>query len=1086
MQTSHNFSLHLKKLATVCFLTIVLTALAPETGAEVLPIRTYTSADGLGSSAISSLMRDSRGFLWFCTRDGLTRFDGQRFTTYQVGAKDAAPGIERIYEARNGIYWITTTGGLYRFDPKADFSPSLPENILNAEYIGNSRGVIREGNDGRFWYLGSGLFLMTEKEGKLELQEVELGLPAKPQVSLGVREMIEAGDGSRWVLTTLGLVRILPDGNKIIYKLASPTTDAIFSMIMDGEGRIWISRASGIYVLRTESISELAQRTGAQERDIDKATLVRPEKLTTLPASPGEVVKLVDLPGVNTTRPKTLYRSADDHIWISTNESLIEFDGLSFHAYTAPQGLSSGAGQMVEDLNGNLWIGGTEGVARLNRRGLTTYREGDGLNTLSILVIHETSQGNLFAVSNDFFVSQFDGKKFHTVRPSSLENSYALWSSNPVFLDSHNEWWFLTHAKLLRFAAGDLRSLAQARPIAEYDMRNGLKGNEMFHMFEDSRGDLWLATRSVEADDFGLSKWTRATDTFYTFSDRENFPSRKSVSAFAEDAKGRLWIGFYEGGLVRYADGRFTEITASEPFLPEELISDLHIDRNGKLWISSSKAGVARIDDLNSERPILVRYTVANGLSSNNVRSLAEDNYGQIYAGTARGVDRITPETGRIRHYSTVDGLAADFVQSAFRDRNGVMWFGTPNGISKLVPTADVTSNPPQVWFSSLRIAGENRTVAKLGSAEFDAEELAPGQNNLQITFFGIDFTGEPLRYQYMLEGADTDWSAPTSEHTVNFSNLSAGNYRFLVRAVSGNGLVSQNPAVFSFKLLPPIWARWWFIGAAASLILLVVFSVYRYRLAQLRKVNLALDQLQKAKEERLLELERVRSRIARDLHDDIGSSLAQIAIYSEVAKQKQQGNNGADPTLQSLVNTSKELVDAMSDIVWAINPRKDHLHDLTQRMRHFASEVLSAAAMDLEFQAPESPPDFALGANIRREVFLIFKENINNITRHSGATRVEIDFLLNRDHLTLRFRDNGRGFDNSDQGQSYDWQKARGGNGLISIKKRSHELGGEYSIESQLGVGTTATLIVPLDRDLSNGAAVATQTGSDRSRLME
>jgi signal transduction histidine kinase len=229
-----------------------------------------------------------------------------------------------------------------------------------------------------------------------------------------------------------------------------------------------------------------------------------------------------------------------------------------------------------------------------------------------------------------------------------------------------------------------------------------------------------------------------------------------------------------------------------------------------------------------------------------------------------------------------------------------------------------------------------------------------------------------------------------------------------------------------------------------------------------------------------------VRSRIARDLHDDIGSSLSQIAIYSEVAKQKQQGTNGADPTLQSLVNTSKELVEAMSDIVWAINPRKDHLHDLTQRMRHFASEVLSAAAIDLEFRVPEAPPDFSLGANIRREVFLIFKETINNIARHSAATRVEIDFSLNHHDLTLRFQDNGRGFDNSDQSQSYDWQKARGGNGLISMKKRSQELGGEYLIESRPEVGTSAILKVPLDRDLSDGTTVTTQTGNDRSRLIQ
>jgi ligand-binding sensor domain-containing protein len=268
--------------------------------------------------------------------------------------------------------------------------------------------------------------------------------------------------------------------------------------------------------------------------------------------------------------------------------------------------------------------------------------------------------------------------------------------------------------------------LARASPVFEYDDRNGLSGDEMFHMFEDRQADLWISTRSADPNKFGLSRWNRAANSFHTFSAVENFPTRKSVSAFAEDELGQLWFGFYEGGLVRYVGERFTEITTDEQFLADEMVSALHIDRKGRLWISSNKSGLARIDDIRTDRPKLIRYNSDNGLSSNNVRSLAEDNYGQIYAGTARGVDRITPGSGRIRHYSTADGLAGDFVQASFRDRNGVMWFGTPNGISKLVPTAENRSSAPPVWFSALRIAGENRTIAKLGSIEIIAEELAP------------------------------------------------------------------------------------------------------------------------------------------------------------------------------------------------------------------------------------------------------------------------------------------------------------------------------------------------------------------------
>ena len=1083
---TYNVSGYLRILVICFVLTGFLVSAPPAGNSEVLPIRTYTTADGIGSSLVTSLMRDSRGFLWFCTRDGLTRFDGQQFTTYQVGEKEAAPGIEYIFESRSGVYWITTTSGLHRFDPKTT-STLLPERtILNAEYLGPYRGLVREDRNGQLWLLSRRLFRIMDNGGSVTLQEVELGLPKDLKIELDGREMVEADDGSLWILTTLGLVRLLPDGNRVVYRMSSSITDLVFSMTMDAEGRIWVTRSSGIYILRPESLAELSAPRSLKTRYLDKAQLRRHDTPIKLPETAGEIIRLVDIAG-SRDLPKILYKSADGHIWVSTPDSLIEFDGSTFHAYTSEQGFTGGEGAMVEDLNGNLWIGGSKAVARLNRQGLTTYRDDDGLKSLNILVINETPKQELFVASNNFFVSRLEGNRFNTVRPPSLSGARSIWTANAVFCDSQNQWWFLTNTKLVRFAA-NFQSLANSKPIAEYDSSKGLRGNQMYHMFEDRQDQLWLSTRGAEADNFGLSRWNRGTDTFHTFSDTENFPTRRSVSSFAEGEPGQFWFGFTQSGLMTYSGERFTEITTDDHFLEAELISALHIDSRGRLWVSSSRNGLARIDDLKTDHPTPVRYNIENGLSSNNVRSIAEDNYGRIYAGTARGVDRITPETGNIRHYSTSDGLAGDFVQVSFKDHNGVMWFGTPNGLSKLVPSSDATSNPPSIWFSALRIAGENRTVATLGSYELKLEDLAPGQNNLQIDFFGIDFnTSAPLRYQYMLEGADKDWSAPSVQHTVNYSNLSAGSYRLLVRAMSPDGLVSKTPAVLSFRLLPPIWARWWFITLSVLLTASILFSIYRYRLSQLQKINLGLDQLQKAKEERLAELERVRSRIARDLHDDIGSSLAQLAIYSEVARQELGENTRAEKTLRSLVNTSKDLVETMSDIVWAINPRKDHLHDLTTRMRHFASEILTAVDIDLDFIVRESAPDLSLGANIRREVFLIFKENINNIARHSQATETVVEFKLESNQLTLGIRDNGIGFDvEEDASQEFDWKKVRGGNGLVSIKKRAHDLGGEYSIESKPGNGTTSTLRIPLGHDFLRETLRTTQMGNDPARSIE
>ena len=348
--------------------------------------------------------------------------------------------------------------------------------------------------------------------------------------------------------------------------------------------------------------------------------------------------------------------------------------------------------------------------------------------------------------------------------------------------------------------------------------------------------------------------------------------------------------------------------------------------------------------------------------------------------------------------------------------------------------------------------------------------ELAHSQNNLQIDFFGIDFSaGEPLRYQYKLEGADQDWSAPTEQRTVTYARLQPGAYRFLVRAVNADGHASDKPAIVSFRILAPIWLRWWFISLAVLLTGALFFSLYRYRMARLREVNAALteakraeERLRKSKEERLVELEQVRKRIATDLHDDIGSSLTRISLLSEVAqRQGREVETSAGGSLSVIAGLSRELVDSMSDIVWAINPEKDSLGDLTQRMRHFASDVFTARGIDCRFRFPDSERDVRVGANVRRELFLIFKEAVNNTVRHSGCTEAGIEFRIDSEGLFLRLKDNGRGFDA---------QNKSNGHGLASMRARTEGLGGKLEIVSHQGSGTTLTFVIPLGHQ--DGAA--------------
>jgi signal transduction histidine kinase len=404
--------------------------------------------------------------------------------------------------------------------------------------------------------------------------------------------------------------------------------------------------------------------------------------------------------------------------------------------------------------------------------------------------------------------------------------------------------------------------------------------------------------------------------------------------------------------------------------------------------------------------------------------------------GTARGVDRLEPESGRFKHFSVADGLAGSEVIAAFRDRAGALWFGTFTGISRLVPQPDVARGPPTAWIAGLRIRGVAQQLEHLGQPQIALRNLEPHQNQVQIDYFGLSpAPGEPLRYQYQLEGADSAWTAPTLERTINYAELAPGSYRFLVRAVDVDGH-SSSPASVSFTILPPVWKRWWFFTTLTLLALASAYSVHRYRVT------------------RLLEMERLRTRIASDLHDDLGSSLSQISILSEVVRAH-LGNPEAriaDP-LTRIGTLSRESVDSMGDIVWAIDPLRDTPVHLLQRMRRVANELLGAAGVQLWFDSSgDASP--ALNADVRRHAFLIFKEILNNVVRHADATTVTVAVTIASRQLHLTVTDDGRGFDVAAH---------REGQGLRSMQRRATVLGGSMGVTSAPGTGTRVTLTLPV-----------------------
>ena len=1043
-----------RALSIGCLIAGLLLAMTAAIRAEHLPIKTYTIADGLANDVINRIVRDSRGYLWFCTKEGLSRFDGYMFTNYGKAQGLLGRDIFDLLETREGVYWVATDVGVYRFNPSgrvpvqsnskteteqsqsSKLGESSAEPMFIAYYLSGEQkpyyatGLL-EDHAGVIWCGTTvGVYQLARSGEQWIFRFVDMGMPITNFDEPYVQTLLEDRQGALWFGTRgSGLYRHLPDGHTEHYAAQHGLlNNDVRALLEDRDGHLWVGTRGNLSLL------------------VSNPKPNRPIVARAFNRKDGLVADIV----------WSLFQSADGRLWVGMHGGLSSFvpasDGSAsrISSFTTHNGLTDiSVWAIAQDREGNLWLA-SNGALKLAREGFTTYREDDGLDANSISAIFATQKGELCTISSSItkkFINQFDGKKFTAVFPNlPSQIKYTGWGWNQItFQDHTGEWWVTTGQGLVRFPkVGRIKQLVHTPPKAVYHALGDMAVDEVFRLYEDKHGDIWISAYLDQHDarKQWISRWERATETFHNYAPADGLPLVDNwlplTTAFREDRAGNLWIGFNGPGVARFHDGRFTVFTTNDG-LPAGWIKDLYLDHAGRLWVASNQGGLSRIDDPAAEHPRFINYRTDTGLASDNVWCITEDEGHRIYVGTSRGVDRLDPESGHLRHYTQADGLAQNDVQVAFRDGHGSLWFGTTQGLSRFDPQPDKKPSSLPILISGLRVNGIAHHISDLGETEISKFVLGPYENEVQIDFVGLEFdAGQSLRYQYKLEGSDADWSAPAGGRSVNFASLSSGEYRFSVRAVSADGVMSITPATVSFTILPPIWRRWWFVLLAAVAFGLAVYGGHRYRVA------------------RLVELARVRTRIATDLHDEIGSNLSLMAIVSDVANKKTGPKDSQMSEWLSLIaGTSRETMDAMADIVWVINPDKDRLLDLTLRMRRLADDIFTARNIAFHLSAPGDEADITLGADTRHEVFMIFKEGINNIVRHSECTRADVEFKVEQGRLVLKLSDNGKGFEPAG---------ASDGNGLSSMRRRAKNLDGELVLISSPGIGTTVILQAPLD----------------------
>ncbi len=987
----------------MCFRTAVLLMLAAVAAcARRLPIQVFSSAQGLPRNSVSCLVPGPNGFLWACTSEGLARFDGSRFRVF--GPAEGLPirGILDLVPSRRGGFWVVTERGVCRLPPGSHIGQPCPllaidrrDNDFLGEYLSR---CLFESSAGDTWVATSHKLFRVSRDGT-RLEQMPLTIP---DLINGIAEsptgsVLISGEGTMFEWQPGAPLRKLADFGGVLFRGG---TDEMWISAEYGLNRLIFS--SGSRSILHEPLQHLGRTAFLRRRD-------------------GSIWVAGNLP----LESEGIWR-----IEVTADRRLRAAEG-----YTQADGLPPGRIRfLAEDSDGTIWgASNGYGIFRIVDSGFISYDGKDGLGTARIATIFEDSSGDLLVGSPvqgkgpGMLKKQGDRFQFVPMRHPASQ-TYFGWGSKEVVLPAHDgEWWWAAGRSLMRFPKiGRTEDLAHVQPTA-YDAHSPLGCLDVFRAMEDSSGDLWISCLSPNNT---LTRWERKTGRFHIWSQSEGWTGHP-VTMIREGPGAQLWIGSYND-LGRFRNGRFESFPlAAGPPAPE--VSDILVDHAGRLWISTVYAGVFRCDNPQDNVPLFRSYTVREGLSSDTSASLVEDRAGFIYVGMVRGVDRIDPrapvESRRIRHFTAADGLPDSEVVVAFRDREGHLWFGTLHGLAEFDPTKAASRRPPETYVTRVRVRGEEYPLPWEGARGI-VLNLRPDRNQVEIEYAGLNLRApNSLLYQYRFGSRDSEWSEPEDRLSVNFASLPRGSSRFEVRAIDADGQVSQ-PARIDLFVQSPVWLRWWFLAAMALSSASIAVALYNYRVRH------------------LLAIERLRTRIATDLHDDMGSSLSQISILSELARKRTEPQ-----VLSDIAEIARGLVADMSDIVWAISPNHDRFDGLLHRMRRFAADTLGGMNIDLDFETSRLAGDASVPLDIRRPLYLVFKEAVNNVARHSGATKALIRLEQDSAHLTLTVQDDGRGFDP---------QKRCEGEGLASIRRRVREIGGSAEWRSGPDKGTKFTAVLP------------------------
>ncbi|MBL8203842.1 MAG: hypothetical protein JNM09_06395 [Blastocatellia bacterium] len=937
----------------------------------------WQTEQGLPQNTVQTLLQTRDGYVWLGTREGLARFDGIRFT---------------IFDKHNTL--------------------QIPHNQIRHLY---------EDRDGRLWIATPGGLLRYER-GVFTAYTTKDGL-----ASNNVWSVFQDRAGNLWVATVNGLNQFR-DGKFTTFTTAQGLlNDSIEVIREDKDGALWIGTEGGLSRYKDGAFTSFTKQNG----------LV------------GNAVK-------------TLFVDQQSHLWIGTTEGLSVMANSKFISYTTREGLIHNEVKAIaEDQTNTLWIGTPRGLMRFRDGKFAAVTSPEGFNDTPILSLLKDREGSLWVGTETNGLHVLRAKKFTTFTTREGLSANVVRS---IFGDRNGQVWVGTERGL---------NLLRNGQVAQKSLPN----DDVMAMSDDSEGNLWVGTTD------GLKRIKGASIT--TFTERDGLSDR-FIRSLHTGRDGSLWIGTRRG-LTHFRNGQFTPYTMLDG-LPSDLVGALYEDRAGALWIGTL-AGLSRFKD---EK--FTNYNTASGLSNEVVISLYEDAGGALWIGTlGGGLNRF--KDGKFTSFTTKDGLPDDAIYQILEDAQNNLWMSSNKGIIRVSrKELEARTDPAQklktvmtfgtadgmetrecsggghpagwktadgkLWFATIKgvamidpanlklnqqpppIAIERVVVDDREVAMNAPITLSPEKARFEFYYTGLSFIApNKVTFKYKLEGFDPDWIEAGTRRVAWYTNIPAGQYRFVVRACNNDGVWSESAASVEFLLQPRFYQTWWFYAVCLLSLGLCVWLWYRLRVKRLEGHFAAI----------LAE----RTRIAREIHDTLAQGFAGISVQLElVARLLTKAPDAAKPHLDQARQLVRSSLDEARRSVWALRSQSLENSDLPSALNETVKQLLTNTPIQSQVQV--SGTYRQLSHAIEDHLLRIGQEAITNAIKHANALHLRVELSYVTDCVKLRVQDDGRGFDTTHGSPD-------GHFGLVGMRERVAQMGGQLIINSRQNAGTEIIVEVPL-----------------------